>query len=256
MRATLTDGMNMPNHRPVRLPAIPLLALIVMLAGVASASAEDATATADNEASDILASASDRLADTQTVQFELEVEGDSFIDDSHTMRLIAARGDLARPDKVDVEFQINLLGAQNVTIRMITIGDEAWTTDLLTGKWGPAPQEFGYNPGVLFDNQNGLGPVAGRLQDPTLEGSETVGGRDAWKISGTVDENTIEPLTSGVIQGDSIKITIWVDKENTNILRIEIEEPDIEGKDNPATWTMTLTGHDSDIEIKAPDLDD
>lgn len=246
----------MHNHRPVRLLAVPMLALIFTLSGFASAVADDATPSPGSEARDILDRASERLADTQTMQFELEVDGDSYIDDTNTMRIIAARGNLARPDKVDVEFQINLLGAQNVTIRMITIGDEAWTTDLLTGKWGPAPQEFGYNPGVLFDNQNGLGPVAGRLQDPTIEGSETIGGRDAWKITGTVDEQTIEPLTSGVIQGDEIRITIWVDKENSNILRIEIEEPDIEGKENPATWTMTLTGHDSDIEIEAPDLDD
>jgi lipoprotein LprG len=248
--------MTMHNHHPVRLLAVPMLALVFMLSAVAGAIADDASPAAGGEARDILDSASERLADTQTMQFELDVDGDSYIDDTNTMRIIAARGNLARPDKVDVEFQINLLGAQNVTIRMITIGEEAWTTDLLTGKWGPAPQEFGYNPGVLFDNQNGLGPVAGRLQDPTIEGSETVGGRDAWKITGTVDETTIGPLTSGVIQGDEIRITIWVDKEHSNILRIEIEEPDIEGKENPATWTMTLTGHDSDITIEAPDLDD
>ena len=246
----------MSTHHPVRFLAVPMLALIVMLFGVAGAVADDATPAAGGEARDILDRASERLADTQTMKFELEVEGDSYIDDTNTMRIIAARGDLERPDKVDVEFQINLLGAQNVTIRMITIGDEAWTTDLLTGKWGPAPEEFGYNPAVLFDNQDGLGPVAGRLQDPTVEGSETIGGRDAWKITGTVDEQTIEPLTSGVIQGDEIGIAIWVDKESSNILRIEIEEPKIEGKEHPATWTMTLTGHDSDIEIEAPDLDD
>lgn len=244
------------THHPVRLLAVPLLTLFFALAGFAGAIADDATPAAGGEARDILDRASERLADTQTMQFELEVEGDSYIDDTNTMRIIAARGDLERPDKVDVEFQINLLGAQNVTIRMITIGDEAWTTDLLTGKWGPAPEEFGYNPAVLFDNQDGLGPVAGRLQDPTVEGSETIGGRDAWKITGTVDEQTIEPLTSGVIQGDEIGIAIWVDKESSNILRIEIEEPEIEGKEHPATWTMTLTGHDSDIEIEAPDLDD
>lgn len=243
----------MPDTRPVRLLLVTLIAALGFFANVAGALADDATPLPEDDARAILDRASDRLADTQTMQFELDIDGDSYIDDAHTMRLISARGNLARPDKVDVEFQINLLGAQNVSIRMITIGDKAWTTDLLTGKWGPAPEEFGYNPAVLFDNQNGLGPVAGRLQDPTIEGTEKVGGREAWKISGTVDEKTIEPLTSGVIQGDRIGITIWVDQENDNILQIVIAEPEIEGKDHPATWTMTLTGHDSDIEIEAPD---
>ncbi len=254
MRATLTDGNPMHLYRSVRLIFVVLFALLGSLGASHELLADDSTT--DEDASAILAQASDRLSDTETMKFELEVDGDSYIDDSDTMRLIAARGDLARPDMVDVEFQVNVLGSQNVSIRMITIGDEAWTTDLLTGKWGPAPEEFGYNPAVLFDNQNGLGPVAGRLQNPTIEGSESVGGRDALKISGTVDEETIDPLTSGVIKGDEIGVTVWIDEENANILRIEIKEPDIEGKDNPATWTMTLTDHDSDIEIEAPDVED
>ncbi len=245
----------MPFHRSVRLLLVVLASALGLLGAAPAALADDATATPD-DATAILAQASDRLAKTNTVKFELNVDGDSYIDAADTMRLIAARGDLARPDKVDVEFQINVLGAQNVSVRMITIGDQAWTTDLLTGKWGPAPEEFGYNPAVLFDNQNGLGPVAGRMVNPTIEGSESMGGRDAWKITGTVDEAAIEPLTSGVIKGDKIGVTLWVDKENANILRIEIKEPDIEGKEHPATWTMTLTDHDGDIKIEAPDVDD
>lgn len=183
----------MPSYRSVRLFLVTIVAAIGLASAAPGANADDATATPD-DASAILAQASDRLADTQTMKFELEVDGDSYIDGADTMRLISARGDLARPDKVDVEFQINVLGAQNVSVRMITIGDEAWTTDLLTGKWGPAPDEFGYNPVVLFDNQNGLGPVAGRMENPTVDGTESIGGRDAWKITGTVDEATISTL--------------------------------------------------------------
>lgn len=243
----------MPTHRHVHPLLVACFVILGLISNAPAALAGDATPAAADDARAILARASDRLADTQTVKFELEIDGDSWIDDNHTMRLIAANGDLARPDKVDVEFQVNLLGAQNVSIRMITIGDKSWTTDLLTGKWGPSPPEFGYNPAVLFDNQNGLGPVAGRLRAPTVESSEKVGGREAWKITGTVDETTIEPLTSGVIKGDEIAISLWVDKENDNILRIVLKEPEIEGKEHPATWTMTLTDHDSDIEIEAPD---
>jgi lipoprotein LprG len=245
----------MHSHRPIPLLLVALIATFGLLS-IPGALAQDSPATPESDARAMIARASDRLADTQTMQFELEVDGDSYIDESNTMRIVAARGDLARPDMVDVEFQINILGAQNVTIRMISIGKDSWTTDLLTGKWGPSPPEFGYNPSVLFDNQEGLGPVAGRLQNPTVEGSEEVGGRDAWKITGTVDEETIEPLTSGVIKGDEIGISIWIDKENDNILRIVIEEPEIEGKENPATWTMTLTGHGNDVEIEAPDTGD
>ena len=231
--------------------------VIVMLAmspiAVTGRNTGPAAPAGDSQARQLLHQASERLAETQTMRFELEVEGDTYIDSAGSLRLLAARGDLARPDKVDVEFQVELLGTQTVSIRMITIGDESWTTDLLSGEWGPSPEEFGYNPTVLFDNQDGLGPVAGRLGSPTVEGKEEVGNREGWKVTGTVDDSVIAPMTAGTMQGDDIRVTLWVDTETSDILRLEVSEPDDIDKDNPATWIMTLTDHDGDVEIERPE---
>lgn len=238
------------------LPIILMLFLPTMAApSLMNQSTGDAT-PALSEAQQLLAQASDRLAETQTVRFGLEIEGDTYIDDAETLRLTRARGDLARPDSVDVEFQVELLGTQTVSIRMITIGEDSWTTDLISGEWGPSPEEFGYDPRVLFDNQDGLGPVAGRLESPRVDGQEEVGNRQAWKVVGTVDESVIEPLTSGTIVGEEITITLWLDVETNDMLRLEVAEPEDVGKENPATWTMTLTDHDSDVNIERPDLDE
>ncbi|MBA2288769.1 MAG: LppX_LprAFG lipoprotein, partial [Chloroflexia bacterium] len=95
---------------------------------------EDSTSIAPSESLDavtLLTQASDSLEETETLRFNIEIDGDTFVDEAGTIRLLAARGDLARPDRVDVEFQVELLGAQTVSIRMITIDDEAWTTNLL-----------------------------------------------------------------------------------------------------------------------------
>lgn len=229
-----------------------ILTLLLTGSGIAPVTA-NSTPAADSEVAQLLQQASDRLSEVQTVRFGLEIDGDSYIDDQETIRLIAARGNLARPDMVDVEFQVELLGTQTVSIRMITIGEESWTTDLISGEWGPSPQEFGYDPRVLFDNQDGLGPVAGRLQSPQIEDKEDVGNREAWKIVGTVDESVIDPMTSGTIKGDEITITLWLDVETSDMLRLEVAEPDTLDKDNPATWTMSLTDHDSDVDIERPD---
>ena len=242
---------------------IPLLSVLltlllfhVLTTGAASQSADTATPTEVSEARELLDQASERLAETETVRFNLDVDGETFIDETETIRLINAQGDLARPDMVDVEFQVELLGTQTVSIRMITVGDESWTTDLLSGEWGPSPDEFGYDPSILFDNQDGLGPVAGRLESPVIEGREEIGGREATKIVGTVSEEVISPMTSGRIEGDDIQITLWLDTETSDILRLEVMEPESVDKDNPATWTMTLTGHDSDVTIEKPDIDE
>lgn len=221
--------------------------------------AEDDASTATVESIDavtILSQASESLAAKDTLRFNLEIDGETWIDDTETIRLLAARGDLARPDRVDVEFQVELLGAQNVSIRMITIDDEAWTTNLLSGAWEPSPEEFGYNPTVLFDDQDGLGPVAGRLQNPEVLDTETIGGRNTWPVQGTVNNETISGLTSGTVDGDIITVTLWIDQQSNNVLQLEVAEPDNNLKENPATWTMRLTGHNQDVTIQRPDLED
>lgn len=247
----------MPVQHLVRLGVI-LLAAVVMLVGCGAGDDNDDTdpTAATEDATTLLTQASDALADTESLRFNLEVEGTTFVDENETIRLLSATGDLVRPDKVDVEFQVELLGSQTVSIRMITIGEDSWTTNLLSGEWEPSPEEFGYNPTVLFDNQNGLGPVAGRLQDPQVLGAETIGGRESWKVQGTVDNDVIAPLTSGTIDGTVITVTLWLDQETHNILRLQVEEPEDAEKENPATWTMTLTGHNQDLTIDPPELAD
>jgi hypothetical protein len=237
---------------------VTLLTLGASVGSLAAAGFRSAgtPAAADSDAQALLLRASDRLAETTTVRFTLQVDGDTYIDDGQDIRLVSARGALSRPASVDVEFQVELLGSQTVSIRMITIGEESWTTDLLTGQWAPSPEEFGYNPAVLFHNQDGLGPVAGRLVDPVIEGREEIGNREAWKVVGTVSDDVIEPLTSGTMTGDEIIISLWLDVETGDMLRLGVAEPEDAPKTNPATWTLTLAEHNSDLTIQRPDIDE
>lgn len=231
---------------------LAVLALLPLLAACGSAGS-DAEPTAESATvDDILASASTRIADTQAMRFGLAVEGDTFIDTTQTIRLLAARGQLARPDSVQVDFQASLFGAGSVSIRMISIGQNAWTTDLLTGNWGVAPVEFGYNPTVLYDNQNGLGPVMGRIENPQALGTEDVRGRTAHRIGGTASAETIALVTSGTMTGSAIAMELWIDAETSDLLRVRLAEPEDSGKAEPAVWTMDLTDHGQQVAIEPP----
>jgi hypothetical protein len=240
--------MRSPFTRP--LPV--LLLALVLLAGSFSIPAI-ASAQDQPDAAALLAQTSEVLAQTQTVRFTLTVDGDSYIDDLNQMRLIKAEGSLQRPGKVEVEFQIQLFGAGNISIKMITVDGKAYSTDLLTGKWGPAPAEFGYDPSLLFDTKGGLGPVASRLTDASVSGIEKVDGRDCWKVEGTADKASIDFISAGTMVGDSFHATLWIDKENGQLRKIVLAEPSDNGKEHPASWTMDLTDYnDTSIDIKAP----
>lgn len=200
----------------------------------------------------ILSKASQRLAATQSVHFKLGVQGQTYIDDAHTMQLISAEGDLQRPGKVSVQFKIKILGAPTISIQMITVGGKAWTTDLLSGKWQSAPKEFGYNPSVLFDTNHGLGPVVGGIQNPELLGMETVDGRAVYHIKGTVPATMIGPLTDGTMTGNPIAVDVLVDKDNAELLQATLTEPKQAGKKEPATWTLAISNYDKKVTIEAP----
>ena len=231
------------------------MAILVLLPVlVACGSTDDDTEpSAENVSADtILSRASTRIAETQSMRFGLDVEGDTFIDTTQTIRLLAARGQLARPDSVAVDFQVSLFGAGSVSIRMISIGPNAWTTDLLTGDWGVAPVEFGYDPTVLYDNQNGLGPVMGRIEDPVLLDNVDVRGRAAYHIAGTASAETIALVTSETMTGSAIAIELWIDAETSDLLRVRLSEPEDSGKANTAVWTMDLTDHGKQVAIEPP----
>lgn len=250
-----------PYETPEWIPPVPLktllriLTLLVASAAILTACGGNGSADLENDVhvDEVLENASQRLLETETMAFRMSVDGSTYIDEAETLRLLNARGTMARPDRVDVEFQVEVIGTQRISIRMITIGEDSWTTDIVTGRWVVAQDEFGYNPAILYDNQDGLGPVMGRMQDPEIVGTEEVGNVETYRIRGTVSDDVIEPLTAGTMDGSEITVELWVDGANWNIMRLTVAEPTDEGLEDPATWTMNLGEHDEQVTIERPD---
>ncbi len=234
------------HKRLTRVLTILMLTLITAVAPLA-------IAAADPKVEDVLADAAAHLEDSETMAFTMELEGTTYVDEANTIQLLGAEGIMQRPDKVDVTFTALVLGRQQISIRMITIGEEAWITDIVTGKWVTSPPEFGYNPAILYDEKLGLGPVMSRMDEPELEGSEEIEDRDAWHITATVDGEVTSAMTSGTMRGSTQDLDLWIDKETNDILRIRIAEPTDEDLEDPAVWTLTLFDHDKDVKIDRPD---
>jgi LppX_LprAFG lipoprotein len=239
------------NATSVGLRWLAILWIALALAGCGNDDPEP-TSEVRVDPQQVLTSASRRLAETEAMHFQLAVDGQTFVDPAGEILLVSAEGDLARPNKVRVQFQVELFGAGNVSIRMVTIGAESWTTDLLSGNWGPAPVEFGYDPTILFDNQGGLGPVLNRLVDPKLQGEEEIDGRSSYHIDATAEESSIGPLTGDTMHGSPVAVSVWVDEATSDLLQIRLVEPASSGKEQPATWVLTMSDHGESVEIAPP----
>jgi lipoprotein LprG len=198
----------------------------------------------------VLQDARDAWDATETAHFSLEVDGDAYLDEDETIKLVSAEGDIKRPGSVKaaakVDAQISV-----VDINLVAVDGEIFITNLLSGNWEKAPEDFSYDPSMLFSDTDGIGPIMTDLENPALDGTEDVNGQSARRVTGTVAADRVAEITAGTIAGDDIDVTLWIGVEDAKLLRVELTEP--EGvRESPATWTLNLTDHGEDVEIEAP----
>jgi lipoprotein LprG len=236
---------------------ISVLTIATLLAVTAACMGNDGESdTTDPEATpvtaeSVLSSASDRWSETESAHFNLTVEGQAFLDDAGTISLRSAEGDIKRPDSVTATARLGAI-VGNINVQIIAIGGEVYMTNFISGRWEVAPDDFSYDPSVLFSDTDGIGPVMTQLQSPQLrDGTETVNGREAHVITGTVDAQTVSRITAGTIEGEAIDVVLWIAQDNYDLVQVTLTEP--EGvRDEPATWTLLLTEHNKDVTIEAP----
>ncbi len=108
---------------------------------------------------------------------------------------------------------------------------------------------FPDNPALLLSQTEGLGPVLESLENAEVAGLEQVGGTDAVHLKGTVEQESIDDLTAGAIQGDVIGVDIWFDSETLDVVKLELAEPE-----DGTVWVISLSDHNEPVTIEAPDV--
>jgi hypothetical protein len=249
-----------PQSRLITITIALILSASLAAAGSADAQTPAAgTPAAQGETSEvrsILEASSQRLAETQSLHFSLSVDGTTYIDDGRTIQLDSAEGNVVRPDKVEASFKAEIAGLAISTIQLITVGDQSWTTNIITGDWEPAPTEFGYDATVLFSDTEGLGYIMLNAVDPVLLPDEELDGRDVYHIQTVGDSALIGPVTSDTMIGYPVGIDVWIDEETYDVVKVVLVEAPTPEKDEPATWTIELSQQNEEMTIEPPEVED
>ena len=237
-----------------RIIAITILTLSMSVIAACSLWEDDDDTGGSNSdeptAESVLDNAAERWNETNSLSFVLEAEGDSYLDSDRTIRLISAEGELVRPASVSATARVSVTIA-TVNVNIIVIEDTAYMTNLVTGNWEQAPDDFNYNPALLFNPDDGLGPIMRDIRNTELHETESVDGRTAHRITGLVSDDQIEDITAGSIDGDDIDVTIWIAEDNHDALRLLLSA-DGEGDAGPTNWDLHFTDHNQDVTIDAP----
>lgn len=224
--------------------------VLVIGAGIMLAGCGGSSGGAKVETKTILDGTAKRLNEVKSVHFAAQITGDAYIDTGRTIALRAANGDIVTPDQMQTKITIGL-GTANVDVSLVTLGNDKYQTNPVTGQWGPAQPGFDYSPTVFFDKDKGLSTVVGKLRDVEQLGEESVDGQDTYHLRGKVDRAAIEPITGGSVEGDPVATELWVAKDSYNLVKLVLTEPQT-AKAKPAVWTLTLGKYDQPVTITRP----
>lgn len=227
------------------------VAIAIFACGGSKSDDNSATATAIS-AQTILANAATRFGQVSSFHFKLSIDGSVPLDAANALALHGAEGDLSRPDSAQAKADVGFLGA-TISIKFVSVGGDQFITNPITGAWETAPAGLGYDPAVLYDNDNGIARVLSALQDPKIAGTETVAGEESYHITATVARADAQPIAAGALASQTPTIDLWITKSQSDLVKLTLRDSDSSG-DNSTTWTLELSQQNKPVTIERPNV--
>jgi hypothetical protein len=194
------------------------------------------------------------LQQMQSTHFILERTGaPAYIDDQHMQNLIRMEGDVRTPDRAKAAVRVSG-PAMVFEIQIVTIGDEWWQTNALTGAWERSTGT-GYNPATFLDPQTGLAYVL--RQDLTglaligLEKLEDFPGERFFHLTAEAPGADMAAITGGLIGLGRLEIDLWILPDTYYPARMRVVDTETDPTD-PTVWVMDLDHFDAPLTIEAP----
>lgn len=162
-----------------------------------------------------------------------------------------ADADLKRNGDAQGTLTLNQFGL-TLDIKFVILGDTVYT-HALTGGWtsqSKAATDQLYDTSAILDPDRGVAKILATATDAKTELKETVDGRDAYKVSVSLDKDAVSQLVPGVT--DNISAEVWIDKETKAMDKVKLTVPGAGAGDPPGTLTIVVTKINADVTISAP----
>lgn len=209
----------------------------------------------DPQAQAVVDKARTRFDQVNALHFTVGIDGDVYLDQARIQKLKAADGDLARPDKVSLTAKAQV-GPVNAQLKFIQIGDNAFLTNILTGKWEKAPSGFAYDPRIVFDQDRGVSAILSKVRGWQPDAGLKINGSDTQHVHAPVPTANVNDLVSSSLRGDTVDVDLYIEPKNNDVVRLVLtERPDaVAGGTVAARWTLDLTKQNENIKIDAPTI--
>ncbi len=215
---------------------------LVLTLALLAASCGGSPQSAGLDAAGLIAGAVSAMQGVESAHFEMTRAGapvtvEGLVFDS-------AVGRYAAPEAAEAVLRVHV-GGIAVELGTVSIGDQTWLTDPLTGRWHELRPGAGFNPAILFDPEFGWVALLSDLTEVTV----VEAGGETHHLSGLVPAARIEAITVGLAPGQSVSLDLWLDAATLHIVRLEFSTIGDEGRSD---WVITMSDFGAPVQIDPP----
>ena len=235
------------RHAPLRLTCailIGAMSAILLLVGCGSDPPPEPTPTPIDVAA-LVARSGEAMAALDTFHFELRHNEGGSTPLFGVIVMNEAGGDVVSPDSASVYFNGTFAGF-TVRSSLITIGEDSYITNPLTGAWEPAGDDV--NPLTFFDPQRGINSIMAELQNPALVSESDAG----YEIEGKLPATALSSLLGGMMEGATVNARLTIDTDSLFLKQAILEGRLTESEPDGVVRTITLSNFNEQVTIEPP----
>jgi len=168
------------------------------------------------------------------------------------IQIRTANGDVSMPDKVKAQATV-LMSGQSLTVNLISVGDNQFITDPVTGQWRVIKGVL--DPRTLTNPNTGIISVVNKVQNVSQPTSAVVGGNPCWQITGQLDAKDLAFFTGGGVPAGTLLQTVaCIGKGDSLPYYVSVTGQAATGDTSQTSRIFTMSNYNEAITIAVPQL--
>lgn len=157
------------------------------------------------------------------------------------------------PDRFELTVEAETIQPRSfVEVSVVTINDEAYMTDVISGKWLQVEPEV--LPFTFANFAQTLADIIKAVDAPTVVGTERLGESETNRIQGRIHSQDLGGLVPRAAEGLEVTLDLWLE-QSTNLLRQVLITGGVLATDEPGTVRrLILDDINLPVQISAPEV--
>ena len=168
------------------------------------------------------------------------------------LHVLEAEGNVINPDTISIAFEGTFAESFAVKSGLITVGEDSYMMNPLTGKWEAA--QTGISPLGFFSPNRGILSMVTRVQQPRLL-SDPDADPEVYRIGGTVDAEAFASLLGPTLKGVMAEAELTIDRYDMYMLRAVVSGKVIASDIDDVVRVIALSRFDEAMVIERPPVE-